>query len=110
VPSSVEANKFSIVEKYVTEVDGLPDRFLDVKILFLSHNSVSTLAGFLGTALIHTIKRDFSEDRQHVVYRVLSRVSEYPIQGYGLYHNHNTNVTIVLNETVALYGKFAYFF
>ena len=47
VPSSVEANKISVVEKYVTEVDELPDRFLDVEILFLSHNSISTLAGFL---------------------------------------------------------------
>ena len=46
VPSSVEANKISVVEKYVTEVDELPDRFLDVEILFLSHNSISTLAGF----------------------------------------------------------------
>ena len=47
VPSSVEANKISVVEKYVTEVDELPDRFLDVEVLFLSHNSICTLAGFL---------------------------------------------------------------
>jgi len=47
VPSSVEANKISVVEKYVTDVDELPDRFLDVEILFLSHNSISTLTGFL---------------------------------------------------------------
>lgn len=47
VPSSVEASKISVVEKFVTEVDELPDRFLDVEILFLSHNSISTMAGFL---------------------------------------------------------------
>lgn len=45
-PSCVEPNKISVVEKYVTEVDPLPDRFLEVEILFLSHNSISTLAGF----------------------------------------------------------------
>ena len=35
-----------MVEKFVTEVDALPDRFLDAEILFLSHNSISTLEGF----------------------------------------------------------------
>ena len=38
--------RISVVEKYVTEVDALPDRFLDAEILFLSHNSISSLEGF----------------------------------------------------------------
>ncbi|KAJ1479826.1 hypothetical protein T484DRAFT_1812802 [Baffinella frigidus] len=45
-PSAVEPNKISVVEKYITQIDAVPDRFLDAEILFLSHNSLSTLAGF----------------------------------------------------------------
>lgn len=45
-PSSVEPNKISVVEKFVTDVDELPDRFRDAEVLFLSHNSISTFTGF----------------------------------------------------------------
>jgi hypothetical protein len=46
-PGAFEPNKISVVERYVTDVDVVPDRFLDVEVLFLSHNSISTFAGFL---------------------------------------------------------------
>lgn len=45
-PSLFEGNRISVVEKYITHVDPLPDRFLDIEVLFLSHNSIASLAGF----------------------------------------------------------------
>lgn len=44
--AAAEPNKISVVERFITEVDDVPDRFRDVEVLFLSHNSISTFAGF----------------------------------------------------------------
>lgn len=46
-PSAAEPNKISIVERYITEVDAVPDRFHDVEVLFLSQNSITAFSGFV---------------------------------------------------------------
>ena len=53
VPSSVEPNKISVVEKNITEVDPIPDKFLDVDILYLSNNSINSLTGFRQVLNVH---------------------------------------------------------
>jgi hypothetical protein len=45
-PGSFEGVKISVVEKYVTEIDQLHQRYQHVEVMFLSHNSVTTLQGF----------------------------------------------------------------
>ena len=45
-PNAAEPNKISVVERFITEVDSVPDKFRDVEVLFLSHNCISTFAGF----------------------------------------------------------------
>lgn len=50
-PSATEPNKISVVERFVTEIDAVPERFRDVEVLFLSHNSISSFSGFTQVSL-----------------------------------------------------------
>lgn len=44
-PQSFEENKISVVQKFVSEIDLLPKKFLKVETLYLSSNNIRTLEG-----------------------------------------------------------------
>ena len=44
-PTLFDPNRISVVEKYVTTLDALPEKFCAANYVFLSKNNLSTLAG-----------------------------------------------------------------
>lgn len=44
-PQSFEENKISVVQKFVSEIDPMPKKFLKVETLYLSSNNIRTLDG-----------------------------------------------------------------
>lgn len=45
MPQLFAPDKINVVSKYVDRVDALPSKYRDASVLFLSHNSISSLAG-----------------------------------------------------------------
>ena len=58
-PTLFDVNRISVVEKYVTVLDRIPDRYTGAAYVFLSKNNLTSLQGALSATMhLHTAVPD----------------------------------------------------